>query len=78
MVYTSTHPPSQLYYEPVLVRPPIKIIARSADNKLDPASRVNLGKVYPVEHNAKVRDLGKVEESAFPRLLADWKTLTLS
>lgn len=37
---------------------------------IDPSSRLNFGKVYTVEHNIKVRNVGKVEKESLPRLRA--------
>jgi hypothetical protein len=37
---------------------------------IDPSSRLNFGKVYTVEHNIKVRNVGKVEKEWLPRLRA--------
>jgi hypothetical protein len=37
---------------------------------IDKTSRLNFGKIYTVEHNIKVRNVGKVEKEAVPRLMA--------
>jgi hypothetical protein len=37
---------------------------------LHPSSRVNFGKIYTVEHSAKVVELGKIARRHLPRLLA--------
>jgi hypothetical protein len=38
-----------------------------------PASRINFGKMYTVEHNVKVYDFGDVRKSSIPALIQQWK-----
>ena len=49
---------------------PIRIIPSSVAEKLDPKSRINIGKVYPINHNIKVKDIGRVDQNSLPKLLA--------
>jgi hypothetical protein len=39
---------------------------------MDPASRINLAKIYTVEHNVKVYDFGSVESGYISKLLTSW------
>lgn len=48
---------------------PIRINPVSLAEKLDPRSRINIGKVYPINHNIKVKDIGQVDEKSLPKLL---------
>lgn len=68
-----------------LLQPPIRVDADDPAEKLDELSRVDFGKVYTVEHNVKVRSLGKLNrdsvepflehmESVSSRLTASWST----
>ena len=53
---------------------PIRIIPVNSSEKLDPLSRVHLGKTYPMEHNIKVEEVGTVDPTHWKRLSAYWKT----
>ncbi|KAL8717665.1 MAG: hypothetical protein Q9225_005119 [Loekoesia sp. 1 TL-2023] len=75
IVYTTAHPPAQLENEPRLERESIKVVASSPKDKLDPTSRVNLGKIHTVEMNMKVKDVGMVDLSSLPLLINYWKEL---
>lgn len=54
---------------------PIRVIPSRADEKLDPVSRVNMGKMFTVEWNTKVKDIGLVDKSSLVRLLAYWRQI---
>lgn len=60
MVYTSPEPPQKLLTETRLNKTAIKVDLVDQSEKLDPSSRVNLAKTYPVEHNIKVCEIGKI------------------
>lgn len=60
IVYTSTEVPRKLPSETHLHKQPIKIDIVNPSEKLDPLSRLNLGKLYPVEHNVRVCEVGQV------------------
>jgi hypothetical protein len=53
---------------------PICIIPSSPDQKLHPASRINFGKLYSVEHNVKAMNIGTVDPGSMPRFLAYFRT----
>lgn len=59
IIHTSATPPDQLVGE-ALTKYSIRVHA-SKDEMLHPASRVNYGKAYAVEHDVKVREIGMVE-----------------
>ncbi|KAJ5826382.1 hypothetical protein N7474_003520 [Penicillium riverlandense] len=60
--------------EPKMVKEPIEVQPSSPDQKLDPMSRLNFGKVYTVEHNVKVLPVGKICESSLEKFLAYART----
>lgn len=60
IVYTSDSPPEPLIDEDIVKRP-IKVEPRNNEN-LTPESRVNFSKLYTVEHNLKVKNIGVVPE----------------
>ena len=45
------------------------------DQKLDPMSRLNFSRVYTVEHNVKVMNVGKVSKDSLPVLLGYWRAV---
>ena len=47
---------------------PIRIIPVDQSEKLDPLSRVNLAKRYPMEHNIKVKEVGMVDQAHLKKL----------
>lgn len=60
IVYTSAEVPQRLPSETRLLKKPIKIDLVNPSEKLDPLSRLNLGKHYVVEHNVKVCEVGEI------------------
>lgn len=52
---------------------PIRVDPDDAAEKLDPWSRVDFGKVYSIEHNVKVRSLGKVNQASMKLLLYQFR-----
>lgn len=47
-----------------MTKRPIAVYPSTPREKLDQMSRLNFGKIYTVEHNVKVRDVGKVTETS--------------
>ncbi|KAJ5093543.1 hypothetical protein N7456_009404 [Penicillium angulare] len=58
--------------EPRMTKEPLEVEPAKADQKLDPMSRLNFGKVYTVEHNVKVLPVGRITEGS----LAKFSTYT--
>lgn len=52
---------------------PIKVKPNDRRDRMEPASRVNFGKTYTVEHNVKVYDFGNVDKDSAHRLRSQWK-----
>lgn len=74
IAYTTAVAPDLLSEEIHITKDPIQIIPVSQTEKLDPKSRINLGKVYPVEHNVKVCEVGMVADADIRKLTAYYKT----
>ena len=47
----------------------IRVDGDDPTQKLDPMSRIDFGKVYTIEHNVKVRSMGKVNRASEGALL---------
>ena len=56
-----------------LTKKPIAVEKASDDQKLDIMSRLNFKKIYTIEHNVKVMNVGKVTKDSLPILLKYWK-----
>ena len=46
-----------------IVKDPFPIIVEDPNEKIDPMSRLNFGRVYTVEHNVKVQKVGRIPDS---------------
>ncbi|KAL8645618.1 MAG: hypothetical protein Q9226_007219 [Calogaya cf. arnoldii] len=75
IIYTGSSAPERLPEEQGMNKNPLRVIPVRADEKLDPLSRVNLGKTYPVEWNTKVKEIGRIEKPSLVKLLTYWKLL---
>ena len=75
IVYTGDTPPPKLAGETKMNKEPICIQPVSPAEKLDPRSRINLGKVHPINHNVKVKDVGFVDPRSLPKLLGYRKVI---
>jgi hypothetical protein len=51
----------------------VQVRPRSRQEKMFPASRINFGKMYTVEHNVKVYDFGDVRSGYITSLVEQWK-----
>lgn len=74
IAYTSAVAPAPLLEERYITKDPIRINPVKPTEKLDATSRINLGKVYPVEHNVKVCEVGMVAPADIRKLTAYYKT----
>ena len=71
VIYTDSYP--GLLEGESLDKKPLRVIPESPELKLDPASRINFGKVYTVEHNIKVKRLGKIADECMHLLDMYWR-----
>jgi hypothetical protein len=69
---TDTRPFCLPEEERYLTKKPIAVEKASADQKLDSMSRLNFKKVYTIEHNVKVMNVGRVAKDSQPPLLGYW------
>jgi hypothetical protein len=70
---TDTRPSCLPAEEQDLIKKPIAVEKASPDQQLDPMSRLNFKKIYTVEHNVKVMNVGKVTRDSLPVLIGYWK-----
>ncbi|KAI4229552.1 MAG: hypothetical protein LQ349_006382 [Xanthoria aureola] len=75
IIYTGSSAPVKLPGEQGMNKNPLRVIPVRADEKLDPLSRVNLGKTYTVEWNTKVKEIGRIEKTSLINMLAYWRKL---
>ena len=47
----------------------IRVVPDNKEEKLDPKSRIDFGKMHTIHHNLKVRPFGMVEAQSIPQLL---------
>ena len=74
VIYMTDSRPSCLSAEKsFLDKKDIAVEKASNDQKLDAMSRLNLSKIYTVEHNVKVMSVGKVTRDSLPVLLGYWR-----
>jgi hypothetical protein len=50
------------------LKEPIEIKLENEQIDISPVSRINFGKVYPIEHNVKVKNIGRVVGTSVKRL----------
>lgn len=80
IIYTSKIPPSALQEEfpqrgESGMLQSIRVDADELETKLDPMSRIDFAKVYTIQHNVKVRSLGKVNRLSLHLLLYQFKLI---
>ncbi len=51
-----------------IVKKPITVKPATPDQRLHPMSRINLDKIYTIEYNVKVMNVGRVIEESRPHL----------
>jgi len=70
IIYMKGTQPARQETEPRTTKEPIAVEPASPDQKLDPMSRVNFGKIYTVEHNVKVLCVGRISDESMPQFEA--------
>ena len=75
MIYSDDSPPEKLSGETKMNKPPIHMEPIDATQKLDRASRADLARTYPVEHNVKVQNVGMISKLHMKRLVGYVKDL---
>jgi hypothetical protein len=51
----------------------IRVKGNTLNDRLDPRSRINFGKMYTIDHNCKVYDFGDVHRDYLSILTANWR-----
>ncbi|MCJ1465142.1 hypothetical protein MMC07_003758 [Pseudocyphellaria aurata] len=69
IVYSGRTAPEKLSGETNMNKDPLRISLCTPDDKLDPRSRINLGREYSIDHNVKVKYIGDVDERSLPKLI---------
>ena len=49
---------------------PLRVVPNDPMETLAPSSRVNLAKLYPIEFNFRIHEIGQVGRESLPKLLA--------
>jgi hypothetical protein len=73
IIYIGEIAPRELPGELPLRKRPIRVIGKSPQDKLNPASRINYSKVYTIEHNFKVCFIGRIHEDSEAEFFADYR-----
>ena len=77
IVYFSGTDPASCYipgeYESGMTKEPIEVVPAEPDLRIRRESRIRFGKVYPIEMNVKVKDIGRVREDQISALLKYWR-----
>jgi hypothetical protein len=55
--------------EPPMTKEPLTVTPASPDEKLDVMSRINFGKIYTVEYNVKIKEVGMLRGESKRRLI---------
>jgi hypothetical protein len=71
IVYSGENIPALLPNEPRLTKKAIKVTLTAGSQDLDPALRIDFGRVYTVEHSTRVHEIGEVANHQV--LLRQWK-----
>ena len=74
MIYTGREIPSPLPGEQ-LVKRAVRMEPSSPEEILDPKSRVNYAKVYTIEHNIRVRFVGKIHDDSRATFDTDFRVI---
>ena len=49
---------------------PLRVVPKNPTETLAPSSRVNLAKLYPIEFNFRIHEIGQIGRESLPKLLA--------
>ena len=72
IIHSSTEPPELLEREQRLKKQPIAVDL-DAGQTLESASRIHFGKIYTVEHNVKVKPVGRIAKESMPYFTSHFK-----
>lgn len=69
IIYMGNSQPTMKKSEPKMTKDPVEVEPAGPDQKLDPMSRLNFGKVYTVEHNVKVLPVGRITDGSMAQFI---------
>lgn len=73
IVYMRSERPGRLADETGMTKTPLVVDPARPDQKLDVKSRINFAKIYTVEHNVKVMEVGQIGQESLHLLETYWK-----
>lgn len=73
IVYMRSEKPGRLQAETGLTKTPLVVDPARHDQKLDVRSRINFAKIYTVEHNVKVMEVGHIGKESLHLLETYWR-----
>ncbi|OQU99236.1 hypothetical protein CLAIMM_04899 [Cladophialophora immunda] len=77
IIYMRGSKPKRLPEEPILIKTPIMVDGASEDKKLHYTSRIRFDKVFTIEHNVKVKNVGKISKESIPHFIHYWREQAL-
>ncbi|KAL8692903.1 MAG: hypothetical protein Q9218_002161 [Villophora microphyllina] len=75
IVYTGNVAPKRLPDEKGMSKEALRVIPVGPEEMLDPMSRINIGKIYPIEMNNKVKEIGQLDPASKAKLISYWKAI---
>lgn len=73
IIYTGDQPPQRFQDEKNLRKDPIKVDIKDPSLKLSDASRINYAFTRPIQHNVKVKNVGKIANKDMYKLVLYWQ-----
>jgi hypothetical protein len=73
IIYMRGTTPTELPDEPRMTKRPIMVIPSSDDRKLKPSSRIRFDKVFSIEHNVQVKNVGFISGESKPYFEQYWR-----
>ncbi|KIX93187.1 uncharacterized protein Z520_11041 [Fonsecaea multimorphosa CBS 102226] len=78
IIYLEGTKPESLPEEGELRKEPIEVVGASGDNKLHKASRIRFDKVFTIEHNVLVKNVGRISKDSMPYFSSYWREQALA
>ena len=75
VIHMTGERPTDLQDEHLMNKEPIAVDPASPDQKLNKWSRLDFRRVYTVEHNVKVKNIGQVSKGSMPYLITYFKDM---
>jgi len=75
VIYMTGARPTDLRDGHLMNKEAIAVDPSSPDQKLHEMSRLDFRRVHTVEHNVKVKDIGRVSKNSMPYLISYWQAV---